>query len=301
MGGKIFALFLFLFFVVLVCGIVRIGPAADSADQAPPTEINAVPAPQTEAPQLAASAQTTPTLETAQTDQPQPGVDPRQRPLHGLRYAFLIPFLVLGLPWIVIEYFIVRYVQPRGVDVAKVLVKAQDGLFLEAAVSMTARRTVTLASTRMTWGRVRDFVEKIIEQELIHAATSFSALEDLERNLKMISDAFIELPLVTTLSRDFGVHVLWFNIEIRYPQETIDALQRKADASAGGTAYLAFAAAAHLNPDSRECRELYTVYQQTSGQVDAARNLGGGITTLAELFARKNRQPDVERDDDTDT
>jgi hypothetical protein len=128
-------------------------------------------------------------------------------------------------------------------------------------------------------------VEKPLEQELIHEALQYPTLEELELNLKNISEQFMTLPIVREeLWEDFGVEVMRFNIEARYPQETMDALNRKAEASAGGTAYLAYAAAAHLDPDSPECRELFRVYQETSGRVDAARNLGGGITALAEVF-----------------
>jgi hypothetical protein len=94
---------------------------------------------------------------------------------------------------------------------------------------------------------------------------------------------------VRELSLDFGVEVMRFNVETRYPQETMDALNRKAEASAGGTAYLAYAAAAHLDPDTPECRDLYKIYQETSGQVDAARNLGGGITSLANLLGQRGQ------------
>ena len=77
----------------------------------------------------------------------------------------------------------------------------------------------------------------------------------------------------------------------------MDAINRKAEASAGGTAYLAFAAAAHLDPDSPESRQLYTVYQETTGRVDAARNLGGGLTNIAEVFNPRNEQRGSDDDD----
>jgi hypothetical protein len=100
------------------------------------------------------------------------------------------------------------------------------------------------------------------------------------------------LPFIQELARDFGVEVIRFNIETRYPQETMDALNRKAEAVAGGAAYLAYAAAASLDPHTPECRELYKIYQETSGQVDAARNLGGGITSIAGLLSRKGGDDD---------
>lgn len=155
---------------------------------------------------------------------------------------------------------------------------------------------MTVASSTMSWSRVRDFVEKTIEQELIHVALTFPALDDLEQNLKAMAESLKDLSIVRELSRDFGLEVLWFNIEIRYPQETMDALQRKADASASGTAYLAYAAAAHLDPDTPECRDLYTVFQETSGRVDAARNLGGGIANLVDALSPKNPQTGDESD-----
>jgi hypothetical protein len=204
--------------------------------------------------------------------------------------AVLLPALALGIPWLVAEIFTVRYVQPRSIDLSQVLIKAQDGMFVQAAVSLTARRSLSLASTRMSWPRVREFVEKSLEQELLHDALNFPTLEDLERNLKNIAESFKALPIVEELYNDFGVEVMWFNIETRYPPETMDALNRRAEAAAGGTAYLAYAAAARLDPDSQESRELYRVYQETKGQVDAARNLGGGFTSIANLLRQRKRQ-----------
>ena len=204
----------------------------------------------------------------------------RALPRHGIIIAFILPLFVIGVPWLISEIFTIRYVQPRGEDVTNVLIKAKDGLFVHAVVSMTARRNLTLASSRMTWPRVRSFVEKTIEQEIIHEAIQFQSLEELEQNIKVITEKLLTLPIIEELSINFGVEVLRFNIEIRYTPETMDALQRKAEASAGGTAYLAYAAAAHLDPDRPESRELYRIYQETSSQVDAARSLGGGITRL---------------------
>lgn len=220
-------------------------------------------------------------------------------PRHGLFIAFLLPLLVFGIPWMILETFVTRYVRPRGVDVTKVLIKGQDGLFIETTVSMTARKSLTLAAITTRWHQVRSFVEKIVEQELIHEAIKFPSLESLERNLKQITTDFLNLPVVRELLDDFGVEVLRFNIETRYPQETVDALNRRAEASAGGTAYLAYAAAAELDPNSAECRELYRIYQQTSGQVDAARNLGGGITSLANTLSQRGQNPEEGGDDVT--
>lgn len=221
-------------------------------------------------------------------------------PRHGLLIAFILPALIIGIPWIIAELYVVRYVQPRGIDLSTIRIKAQDGLFLDATISLTARRTLTLASTRMTWSRVRAFVEKPLEQELIHDALQYPTLEDLERGLKDIAEQFKLLPIVKELADDFGVEVMRFNIEAQYSQETMDAINRKAEASAGGTAYLAYAAAAHLNPDSPEARELYKVYQETTGRVDAARNLGGGLTTLAEVFTTRKEAKAIVDSDDAD-
>ena len=222
---------------------------------------------------------------------------PASTPRHGLIIAFIIPLLVIGIPWLIVELNVVRYVQPRGIDLSTIRIKAQDGLFLDTTISLTARRTLTLASTRMTWPRVRSFVEKPLEQELIHEALQYSNLEALELSLREISERFKDLPIVHELFDDFGVEVLRFNIEAQYSQETMDAINRKAEASAGGTAFLAYAAAAHLDPDSPEARELYRVYQETTGHVDAARNLGGGLTSLAEVFTPK---PKISRVEDVD-
>jgi hypothetical protein len=218
----------------------------------------------------------------------------RALPRHGFIIAVLLPLLFFGLPWLIVEFFIIRYVQPRGIDLSSVRLKAQDGLFIEAAVSMTARRSLTLASTRMTWPRVREFVEKIIEQELIHDALSFATLDDLQRGMKGITENFINLPVVKELSRDFGLEVLRFNVETRYPPETMEALNRRAEASAGGAAYIAFAVAAHYDPDAPESRELYRVFQETVSQVDAARNLGGGISSLANLLSAGRKETPTE-------
>jgi hypothetical protein len=225
-------------------------------------------------------------MEVDEEDPEQKARKDRAKPRHGLIIAFLLPLVVFGIPWLILEFFTIRYVQPRGIDLSTIRIKAQDGLFIETTLSMTARRSLTLASTRMTWSAVQDFMEKTIEQELIHEALNFPSLDDLERNLKMITEKFFGLPIIQELSRDFGVEVLRFNVETRYPQETMDALNRKAEASAGGAAYLAYAAAAHLDPDTDESRELYKIFQETSGQVDAARNLGGGIASLAHALGR---------------
>lgn len=227
-----------------------------------------------------------------------PRVDsqPPSTPRHGLWIAFILPAVILGTIFVVQEFATVRYVQPKGLDLSTVRIKARDGLFLEATISLTARRQLTIASTRMTWGRVQEFVEKTLEQELIHEAIQYNTLEDLEGNIKSIADSFYKLPIVNELAHDFGLEVMRFNIEIGYPEETMDALNRKAEASADGTAYLAYAAAAHMNPESRESRELYRVYQETKGQVDAARNLGGGLTRIAEMFTKPNGGS---RDDDS--
>lgn len=219
----------------------------------------------------------------------------RRLPRHGLIIAFILPLMLFGVPWLILEFFIIRYVQPRGVDLTTILIKAQDGLFVEAVVSMTARRTLTLASTRMTWPRVQGFVEKSIEQELIHEASNFPSLDDLERNLKSITENLLRLSLINELKRDFGLDVIRFNIEPRYTPGTMEALQRKAEASAGGTAYLAYAAAAHLDPDQIASRELYKVYQETTSQVDAARNLGGGIATFLSAMRQQEEKDKRER------
>ncbi len=221
---------------------------------------------------------------------------PLPTPRHGLLIVFVLPLVCLGIPWIIAELNIVRYVQPKGIDLSMVRIKAQDGLFIDAIISLTARRTLTLASSRMSWSRVQEFVEKPLEQELIHEALSYPSIDELELSLKTIAEDFNTLPIIKELANDFGVEVVRFNIEARYSQETMDAINRKAEASAGGTAYLAYAQAAHLDPDSRESRELYRVYQETTGRVDAARNLGGGLTSLAEVFTPKSGSESSEDD-----
>jgi hypothetical protein len=276
MGRRILIVLLFLILLVLGYGLITISRPKTEI-KPPPSELDLT------APE--AQAQT-----ATPGDEAEPAGGNTEPPLpHGLTYALLLPLLIIGVPWIILELGIIRYVQPRGIDLSQVRIKAQDGLFIETTVSMTARRSLTLPSTRMTWGRVQNFVEKTIEQELIHEALHFATLDDLERGLKGITEKFLELPIVGELSRDFGLEVMRFNVETRYPQETMDALNRKAEASAGGTAYLAYAASAHLDPDTSECRQLYQIYQETSGQVDAARNLGGGITSLANLLGQRTQ------------
>jgi len=203
---------------------------------------------------------------------------------HGLWIALFLPLVLFGIPWSILEIIVARYVQPRSNDLARVLIKAQDGLFINAIVSMTARKTLSLVSLTIRWNRVSDVVEKAVEQELIHEALNYTSLLELENGLKEIAERFTKLPIIAELSRDFGVEVLRFNIEIQYPSETVDALNRTAEASAGGQAYIAYARAARLDPESAEARTLYEVFQKTSSQVDAARNLGGGISGLANLL-----------------
>jgi len=234
---------------------------------------------------------------STEMDTGNPARDSRALPRHGLIIAFLLPLIVFGIPWLFFELFTIRYVQPRSIDLSTVRIKAQDGLFIRATASMTARRNLSMASTRMTWPRVQDFMEKTVEQELIHEALQFSTLEELEQNLKGITERFLELPVLRELNRDFGVEVMRFNIESFYPEETMDALNRKAEASAGGAAYLAYAAAAHLDPDTQESRELYRIYQQTTSRVDAYRNLGGGIAAVAGAIRREEKQQNEEEED----
>ena len=223
-------------------------------------------------------------------DTSDPARNERALPRHGLIIAFLLPLIVFGIPWLFFELFTIRYVQPRSIDLSTVRIKAQDGLFIQATVSMTARRNLSMASTRMSWPRVQDFMEKTIEQELIHEALMFPSLEDLERNIKDITERFLDLPALRELNRDFGVEVMRFNIESFYPEATMEALNRKAEASAGGAAYLAYAAAAHLDPDTPESRDLYRIYQQTTSRVDAYRNLGGGIAAMAGAIRREEKK-----------
>ena len=277
----------------------EISPAQITTDQQQPTaEPTATPIPEPTATALPTPT-ITPTpffLKTISMGEPRDSKVPR----HGLIIAFVLPLFLFGIPWLFLEIFIIRYVQPNGFDLTTVKVRAQDGLFVEATLSMTARRTLTLASTRMTWPRVRNFVEKGLEQELIQETVTLPAIEDLEQNIGAIAEKMQESALIKELSRDFGVEVLRFNIEIRYTPETMDALQRKAEASAGGTAYLAYASAAHLDPETPESRELYRVYQETSSQVDAARNLGGGITNLANLLTQRQKDIDELEENESD-
>ena len=230
--------------------------------------------------------------------EPRPPDAPPPTPRNGLIIALVIPALCLGVPLLFLELNVVRYVRPKGLDLSTVRIKAQDGLFVDATLSLTARRLTTPASVGMSWSGVRDFVEKPLEQELLNRALEYPTLEELQRNLTTISQDFENLPIIHELRTDFGVEVMRFNIEIRYPQETMDALNRRAEATAGGIAYLAFAQAAHLDPDSEEARELYRVYQETTGRVDAARNLGGGLTSIAEAFVPRSGQEAADSDDD---
>jgi len=223
-------------------------------------------------------------LQQISTSKPPYNENNPQFPRHGI-WIVLLTFTCLMIPWAFGQLWYMSYAQPKGFDVTEVLIKAQDGLFLTAVLSMTARKTFTnIAVFASRWSKILEFVSKSLEQELIHAALKYETVEELEQNLYKITDALLEHPIVQELWVDFGIRVIRFNIETRYPQGTRDALNRKAEASADGQAYLAYAQAAHLDPNDAESRELYQVYQQTKGQVDAARNLGGGITNLANII-----------------
>lgn len=281
---------LFVILLILAYGVIRIAPVQRTeipAETATPATAEAE-IESAAAPEVSGEAGVAGTPESTEE------ATPLQEIRHGLLYALVLPLLCFGLPWTLFQLSIIRYVQPRGVDLSEVRIKAQDGLFIAAAVSFTARRNLTLAAAQMTWPRVRSFVEKAVEQELIHQALQYSTLMELEQNLKNITDGFLMLPIIQELRRDFGVEVLRFNVETRYSQETMDALNRRAEASAGGSAYLAYAASAHLDPDTPECRQLYQIFQETSGQVDAARNLGGGITNLVNTLSKRERERDQE-------
>ncbi|MBN1994123.1 MAG: hypothetical protein JW953_15605 [Anaerolineae bacterium] len=294
-------------FLILACKIVRSTPLPTELPP-PPAELTPVEAAAAQAAPVDATTPI-PTETPTPTPVPPPTATPyllqtfsnfdhatetldesRKYARHGVLIAFLLPLVVFGIPWLIFEFITIRYVQPRGIDFSTLRIKAQDGLFIETTLSMTARRSLSIASLRMTWPRVTDFVEKAVEQELVHQAINFPSLEELEQNLKAIADSFLELPLIGELYRDFGVEVLRFNIETRYPQETMDALNRKAEASAGGAAYVAYATAAHLDYESDESRQLYKVFQETSGLVDAARNIGLGISNLAYALKREEKE-----------
>jgi hypothetical protein len=207
--------------------------------------------------------------------------------LHFILVVVAFPAL-LAVIWWLAETALTNYLRPRGIDLTKMRIKAQDGLFIDTTISMTARRMITPAAFPPDWNQARGFVEKEIEQRLMYEATQMRAIDDLEHKLYEITSSFKDLDIMKDVSNDFGIQILRFNVELGYPQETMDALNRRAEASAGGMAYLAFADAAEMEPSSSECRELYTIYQQTSGQVDAARNLGGGITSLASMLKSNN-------------
>jgi hypothetical protein len=273
----------------------------ESVEQPPPAEAEATPQPENASQPEAAPAEVAPTPTTyfmarfsSVMNTGNQARDEQALPYHGLFFAVVVPFIIIGIPWLIFEFFTIRYIQPRGIDLSTVRIKAQDGLFIQATVSMTVRRNLSIASARMTWAGVQSVMEKTVEQELIHEALQYPTLEDLERNIKHITEKFLDLPVLRELYRDFGVEVMRFNIESFYPQETMDALNRKAEASAGGAAYLAFAAAAHLDPDTKESRDLYRVYQQTTSRVDAYRNLGGGIAAVTNLVRREEKKDSEE-------
>ena len=153
---------------LLGCGSFRVVPAnqpqteipggatpaaAGGAAQVPPT---ATPEPIPTATLTPTPAPPTPTPYFLQSFSTRLADDPEALPRHGLFIAFILPVLLIGIPWVIIEFFVVRYVQPRGVDLSSVRIKAKDGLFIEATISLTARRTLSLASARMSWLRVRN-------------------------------------------------------------------------------------------------------------------------------------------------
>ncbi|MDM8521237.1 hypothetical protein QUF64_14420 [Anaerolineales bacterium HSG6] len=211
---------------------------------------------------------------------------PEALPWHGVFFVFMALTCIMA-PWGMAQIWYIRFAQPHSFDITEVLIKAQDGLFVTVVLSMTARRSFTFTALYTSWPRIKEIVSKTLEEALIDEGLNYPTLDELQPCLKDISAKFIEQPIVQELWTDFGIRVMRFNIETRYPQETIDALNRKAEANAGGQAYLEYARAAHLDPNSQESRELYRVYQETRGQVDAARNLGGGITSLANILGQK--------------
>ena len=303
--------------LIILALLTLFGLACENADRIvmvvplQPTEIPALPAEVSQAAAPAPAPTFTPIPPPEPTPTPQPTPTPGPKGLarlsttpdetivaraydwHGFVIAFILPLICFGIPAAIIEVMIAQHVQPRSIDLTGILIKAQDGLFINAVVSMTARKTLSLVSTTVSWSRVRDVVEKAVEQELIREALNFNSLSELETNLKELVERFTRLPVILELSRDFGVEVLRFNIEVRYPVETIDAINRRAEAAAGGQAYVAYARSAHLDPETPEARELYKVFQVTSGRVDAARNLGAGLAGLAKtLSGNKGSQKD---------
>lgn len=216
---------------------------------------------------------------------------------HGLASVCVIPIVALAIAWALVETLVAIYTRPRGIDLSEIRIKAQDGLFIRTTVSITVRKLLTPVSFSISWPQLKSVAEKALEQELIDRALNFRTLDELERSLKIISRHFDTLAIVRELARDYGVEVIRFNIETRYPQETMDALTRQAYALVGGRAYLAYAAEAGLDPRSAECRELYQAYLVTSGQVDAARNFGvnaaqsleSGLSSLMDWITRKGR------------
>ena len=298
---------IFIAFFSLACDLNRVIQIVPEEQTEIPAQANQ---PQANAPQP--QAPQSPTATPVPTETPTPGPflsdlstdtkSDRALPRHGLIIAFLLPILLFGIPGLFVEVFVARYVQPRSIDLTGVLIKAQDGLFIDAIVSLTARKTLNLISLTARWPRIRDVVEKAVEQELIHEALSYSTLPELENGLKEIIQRFTTLDVIDELSRDFGIEALRFNVEIRYPPDTMDAINRTAEASAGGQAYVAYARAAHLDPDSAEARELYNVFQQTTSQVDAARNLGTGISGLANILGQARPAPrPIEEDDGSES
>lgn len=217
-------------------------------------------------------------------------------PRHGIILALSALFCIM-VPWGLGQVWFIQFSLPKSTDVTEVLIKGQDGLFITAVLSMTARRSFTFTALFARWGRIREVVSKAVEQKLIQSAMRYETIEQLVANLQIMTEELYEEPIVKEVWTDFGVRVTRFNIETRYPDETRDAINRKAEAVAGGQAYLAYANAAHLDPESSESRELYGVYQRTTSQVDAARNLGGGITDLATVFGQRTVQ---QQDDESD-
>ena len=279
MRYKIFALFLALFFVMGCGSVIEVVTPTSPVLLVTPT------------PQVIILTPTPVPAPTASPLAPVPLPEDKAdqgKTSSGLRQIILVVFLPLvslSILWLIMESLLVQYFRPKSRDLTQVRVKAQDGLFMSTVISMTARKQLSLAAFTTRWAGALSFVEKEVEQVLIQEATHLRSIDDLERKLRIITNDFMNLDIIDELSRDFGIEVIRFNIEPRYSQETVDALNRKAEAAAGGTAYLAFADAAELEPDSAECRELYTVYQETTGQVDAYRNLGGGITNLAAMLS----------------
>ena len=96
-----------IFLILITIGLVAIAYATLNVTPAPKTEIDE--------PTVAAAEQTAEDVRTGL----EPALSPDTPPYQGMFFAFTVPVLVIGIPWILLQLVLIRYVQPRGKSCAR--------------------------------------------------------------------------------------------------------------------------------------------------------------------------------------